>query len=263
MKAFLLALQFLTCLPVSLKTAPGPAEWGRSVLAYPLVGLLIGLLLAGMQGLIGHADPLLQAALLTAVWALLTGGLHLDGLADSADAWVGGHGDRERTLAIMKDPRSGPAGVSTLMLTLLLKFAALAALLKAGAYDPAQAGFMACSGPGSPCGAWTVLLLAPLLGRSALVALLLATPYVRPGGMGSALAAHLPRAAALLALLLAAAGVFSAGKPGWLALAAALAAGLLLRWLMMRRLGGATGDTLGAAVELTEAAVLVTLALAL
>ena len=112
-------------------------------------------------------------------------------------------------------------------------------------------------------GAWTMLLLAPLLGRSALVALLLATPYVRPGGMGSALAAHLPRAAALLALFLAAAGVLSAGKPGWLALAAALAAGLLLRWLMMRRLGGATGDTLGAAVELTEAAVLVTLALAL
>lgn len=265
MKAFLLALQFLTCLPVSLKAAPGPADWGRSVLAYPLIGLLIGLLLAGLQRLAVHADPLLQAALLTAAWTLVTGGLHLDGLADSADAWVGGHGDRERTLAIMKDPRSGPAGVSTLMLTLLLKFAALAALLKAGAYDPAQTGFMACSGSESPCGsgAWTVLLLAPLLGRSALVALLLTTPYVRPGGMGSALAAHLPRAAALLALLLAAAGVLSVGKPGWLALAAALAAGLLLRWLMMRRLGGATGDTLGAAVELTEAAVLVTLALAL
>ncbi|PWB51673.1 MAG: adenosylcobinamide-GDP ribazoletransferase [Nitrosomonadales bacterium] len=242
MKAFLLALQFLTCLPVSLKAAPGPAEWGRSVLAYPLIGLLIGLVLMGLQRLLGHADPLLQAALLTTAWALITGGLHLDGLADSADAWVGGHGDRVRTLAIMKDPRSGPAAVSTLMLTLLLKFAALAALLKAEA--------------------WPALLLAPLLGRSALVALLLTTPYVRPGGMGSALASHLPRIAALLALLLAAAGVLSAGKPGWLALAAALAAWLLLRWLMVRRLGGTTGDTLGAAVELTETAVLLALALA-
>jgi adenosylcobinamide-GDP ribazoletransferase len=244
MKVFLLALQFLTCLPVSLKTAPTPADWGRSVLAYPLIGLLIGLMLAGLQRLLGHADPLLQAALLTAAWALITGGLHLDGLADSADAWVGGHGDRERTLAIMKDPRSGPAGVSTLVLTLLLKFAALAALLKAG--------------PGSP---WPALLFAPLLGRSALVALLLTTPYVRPGGMGSALAAQLPRAAALLMLLMAAAGALFAGKRGWLALSVALASWWLLRWLMVRRLGGATGDTLGAAVELTEVAVVVALAL--
>ena len=243
MKAFLLALQFLTCLPVSLKAAPGPADWGRSALAYPLVGLLIGLLLAGLQQLVGHADPLLQAALLTATWALITGGLHLDGLADSADAWVGGHGDRERTLAIMKDPRSGPAAVSTLVLALLLKFVALAALVKAGA--------------------WLALLLAPVLGRSALVALLLSTPYVRPGGMGSAMSAHLPRAAAVLALLLVAAGALVAGKAGALALAVAAVTWLGLRWMMVRRLGGMTGDTLGAAVELTEVAVLVALALSL
>lgn len=243
MKAFLLALQFLTCLPISLKAAPGPADWGRSALAYPLVGLLIGLLLAGLQQLVGHADPLLQAALLTATWALITGGLHLDGLADSADAWVGGHGDRERTMTIMKDPRSGPAAVSTLVLVLLLKFVALAALVKAGA--------------------WPVLLLAPVLGRSALVALLLSTPYVRAGGMGSAISAHLPRAAAVLALLLVAAGALVAGMAGALALAAAAVAWLGLRWMMMRRLGGMTGDTLGAAVELTEIAVLIALALEL
>ncbi|MDP3416171.1 adenosylcobinamide-GDP ribazoletransferase [Falsiroseomonas sp.] len=243
MKAFLLALQFLTCLPVFLKAAPNPADWGRSALAYPLVGLFIGLLLAGLQRLVGHADPLLQAALLTATWALITGGLHLDGLADSADAWVGGHGDRERTLAIMKDPRSGPAAVSTLVLVLLLKFVALAGLVKAGA--------------------WPVLLLAPVLGRSALVALLLSTPYVRPGGMGSAISAHLPRAAAVLALLLVAAAGLLAGKAGALALAVAAAAWLVLRWMMMRRLNGMTGDTLGAAVELTEVAVLVALALSL
>lgn len=243
MKAFLLALQFLTCLPLALRSAPGPADWGRSALAYPLIGLLIGLLLAGLQQLVGHADPLLQAALLTMVWALITGGLHLDGLADSADAWVGGHGDRERTLAIMKDPRSGPAAVSTVVLTLLLKFVALAVLIKADV--------------------WPALLLAPVLGRSVLVALLLSTPYVRPGGMGSAISAHLPRAAAVLALLLVAAGGLLAGKAGAQALAVAVAAGLALRWIMMRRLGGMTGDTLGAAVELTEVAVLVALALGL
>lgn len=243
MKAFLLALQFLTCIPFSLRYAPSPADWGRSAVVYPVIGLLIGLLLAGLQQLFDHADPLLQAALLTAIWALITGGLHLDGLADSADAWVGGHGDLERTLAIMKDPRSGPAAVSTVVLTLLLKFVALAVLIKAGA--------------------WPALLLAPMLGRSALVALLLSTPYVRPDGMGAAISAHLPRVAAILALLMVVAGGLLAGKTGALALAVAVAAWLLLRWIMMRRLGGMTGDTLGAAVELIEVMVLVVLALGL
>ena len=242
MKALLLALQFLTCIPVALRFEPQPADWGRSALAYPLIGLLIGLLLAGLQRLVGHADPLLQAALLAITWTLLTGGLHLDGLADSADAWVGGRGDRERTLAIMKDPRSGPAGVSAIVLALLLKFAALAALAKAGA--------------------WPALLLAPMLGRSALLALLLITPYVRPGGLGSALSAHLPRAAAGLILAVAlAASLFLAGRQGGFALAGAAIAWLALRQMMMHRLGGMTGDTMGAAVELTEVAVLVACAL--
>jgi adenosylcobinamide-GDP ribazoletransferase len=241
MKAFLLALQFLTRIPLRLRFAPEPADWGRSALAYPLVGLLIGLLLAGLQRLVGHADPLLQAALLTAAWALVTGGLHLDGLADSADAWVGGHGDRQRTLDIMKDPRSGPAGISAIVLVLLLKFAALAALVKAPA--------------------WQALLLAPLLGRSALVGLMLATPCARPGGMGATPAEHLPRRSAVLILLAVAAGVSFGGISGLAALLAAAAGWVVLRRMMLRRLGGMTGDTLGASVELIEVAVLVILAL--
>ncbi|NCS66222.1 MAG: adenosylcobinamide-GDP ribazoletransferase [Hydrogenophilales bacterium CG03_land_8_20_14_0_80_62_28] len=240
MKALLLALQFLTSIPVNLRAEPRPADWGRSALAYPLIGLLIGLLLAALQRLLGHADGLLQAALLTAAWALITGGLHLDGLADSADAWVGGCGDRERTLAIMKDPRSGPAGVAAIVLVLLVKFAALAALVKTGA--------------------WPTLLLAPLLGRSALVALLLTTPYVRPGGLGAAISACLPRpSAALILSLVIGAVLLLAGRLAALALAGAALAWLALRWMMMRRLGGMTGDTLGAAVELTELATLIVL----
>lgn len=146
-------------------------------------------------------------------------------------------------MAIMKDPRSGPAAVSTVTLTLLLKFAALAALVKTGV--------------------WPVLLLAPVLGRSVLVMLLLTTPYVRPGGMGSAIVEYLPRAAAVLVLLMVAAFGLLAGKVGVLALAVAVVTWFVLRWMMMRRLGGMTGDTLGAAVELTEVAVLVVLALGL
>jgi adenosylcobinamide-GDP ribazoletransferase len=121
------------------------------------------------------APLLLHAALLLTVWVLLSGALHLDGLADSADAWLGGFGDRERTLTIMKDPRSGPIAVVTLVLVLLLKFAALLALIE-------QQHALA-------------LIIVPLLGRSALLGLFLTTPYVRAGGLGQALADHLPRSA--------------------------------------------------------------------
>ncbi len=235
MKPLLLAIQFLTRLPTPQLSHLTPQDWGRSALAYPLVGLLIGALLAALQLLLGQNDPLLQAALLLSVWVLLTGGLHLDGLADTADAWVGGHGDRQRTLDIMKDPRSGPAAISAMFLVLLLKLAALAALLKSSA--------------------WPVLLLAPMLGRAALLALLLTTPYARAGGMGAAIAEHLPRKATLTLLLLVLVGVGFMPE-GWKALLAVFLVVFLLRRAFLARLGGVTGDTLGATVELTEVAVL-------
>mgnify|MGYP002870254812 FL=1 len=120
MQPFLIALQFLTCLPVRLRSMPEPQQIGRSLLYYPLVGLLLGALLCLFGIALGNAAAPLNAALLLAAWVWLTGALHLDGLADSADAWVGGFGDRERTLAIMKDPRSGPVAVAVLVLLLLV-----------------------------------------------------------------------------------------------------------------------------------------------
>lgn len=239
MKPLFLALQFLTRLPTPSLNNLTPRDWGRSALAYPLVGLLLGLILAMLQFIVGASEPLLQAALLLTAWVLLTGGLHLDGLADSADAWVGGHGDRERTLEIMKDPRSGPAAIAAVVLVLLLKFAALAALFQSHA--------------------WTALLLAPLLGRTALLGMLLSTPYVRSGGLGAALAGHLPRQAGYMLLLATALGVCFVAD-GWKALLAVLVVGWLLRRAFLARLGGVTGDTLGATVELAEAAALLALA---
>jgi adenosylcobinamide-GDP ribazoletransferase len=176
MQPFLIALQFLTCLPVRLRGMPEPQQIGRSLLYYPLVGLLLGGMLCLLGMALGNAAPPLKAALLLAAWVWLTGALHLDGLADSADAWLGGFGDRERTLAIMKDPCSGPVAVAVLVLVLLLKFVALWTLLEQG--NP-----------------W-VLLAVPLLGRSAMLGLFLTTPYVRPGGLGQALAEHMPRSEA-------------------------------------------------------------------
>ena len=236
-QAFLTALQFLTRLPVRLPGVPAAAVQGRSLLYYPLVGLLLGLLLLIPAGLFG-ATPSVAAALVLAVWVVVTGGLHLDGLADSADAWIGGHGDRERSLAIMKDPASGPMGVAALVLVLLLKFAALEALLDSGNHG--------------------ALVLAPMLGRAGALALFLSTPYVRPGGLGQALADHLPRREAGHVLVLA--GLLAVILEGGTAFVMLLAAGALgwgLRALMLRRLGGTTGDTAGVLIELVEAAALV------
>lgn len=243
MLPFWIALQFLSSLPVRLSGMPEPREMGRSLLCYPLVGLLFGLLLWLASHLLQGAPAPLHAALLSTLWVLLSGALHLDGLADSADAWLGGFGDRERTLKIMKDPRSGPIAVVTLVLVLLLKFCALWVLVERGA--------------------GALLVLAPVVGRAAMLGLFLGTPYVRPGGLGQALAEHLPHQAAgwvllgslLLCLLL---GGWSAIWP----MALALGVFLWLRRLMCQRLGGTTGDTAGAMLELLELTVVLGLALA-
>ena len=243
MQSFLIALQFLTSLPVRLDRMPEPQAVGRSLLYYPLVGLLLGAMLWLVGAVFENASAPLLAALLLTGWVALTGGLHLDGLADSADAWLGGFGDRERTLTIMKDPRSGPIAVVVLVLLLLLKFVALWTLL---ATDQRLA-----------------LLLAPLLGRSALLGLFLTTPYVRPGGLGQVLAEQMPRDTSRIALGGVVLVCLALGSSGWLALAATVGVGWLSRRAMCRRIGGTTGDTAGALLELVECAVLVVLALGL
>jgi adenosylcobinamide-GDP ribazoletransferase len=243
MQPFLIALQFLTRLPVRLEGMPAPETVGRSFLHYPSVGLLLGIILWLVGVAVDGAAVPLQAALLLTIWVLLTGGLHLDGLADSADAWAGGFGDRERTLAIMKDPRSGPIAVVTLVLVLLLKFVALWALLAEGQR--------------------LALLLVPILGRAALLGLFMTVRYVRPGGLGQALAEHLPRASARVVLILVTLLCLMLGSSGWLALAVTIGIGYFVRRAMSRRIGGTTGDTAGALLELVECGVLVALALQL
>lgn len=237
-RGLLVALQFLTRLPLRIEPAPTPAELGRSLLWYPLVGALLGLLL--VVAVIPELPVPLHAALLLGLWVAASGALHLDGLADCADAWVGGHGNRERTLAIMKDTHAGSMAVVAIVVVLLIKFAALLALLEHGA-------------------GWT-LWLAPLLARTAMPALFATTPYVRSQGLGSALAAHLPRPAVWIVVSLALASAVAAGLAGLFAALCAVAAFALLRRIFVRRLGGFTGDCAGAIVELVELTVLVALA---
>lgn len=239
MLPFWIALQFLSSLPIRLPGMPQPQELGRSLLFYPLVGLLFGLLLWALNSVLTGTPLMLHAALLLTAWVLLSGGLHLDGLADSADAWLGGFGDRERTLTIMKDPRSGPIAVVTLVLVLLLKFCALLALIEQQHT--------------------AVLLIVPLIGRSALLAVFLTTPYVRPGGLGQALADHLPRKAGWWVLGVSA--LASVALAGFWVMVLAASGFVWLRRVMIKRLGGTTGDTAGALLELLEVLVLVGVAL--
>ncbi len=236
--AFWVALGFLTCLPVPRGLPYGGPTAGRSVVMYPLAGLVIGALCGLGAVVFDGVGEGLRAAIVLTLWVTLTGGLHLDGLADWADAWAAGRWDRAKSLAVLEDPHAGAMAIVALVLVLLVKFAALAEVLGGQAYAP--------------------LILAPVLGRTAVTLVLLTTPYVRMGGLGSELVAHLPRRAAIASAGVA--FVVCAFGLGVVAAAGALATVYMLRAIMIAHLGGCTGDTLGATVEVVEAVILVTVA---
>lgn len=236
--AFRCALQFLSWLPVGRSTAPSKQTLGQSVAWYPLVGLLLGLILGLLgYGFSGIFNSMISAALLLTAWVWLTGALHLDGLADSADAWLGGLGSKARTLKIMKDPTSGPIAITTLVLILLIKFGCLQALLSAGHI-------------------WAPLW-ALVFARSNAVLLLIHTPYVREQGLGTALHSYLSREACYLVIaFLALVSVLALSWASLVAISCALISLYALRHFMLKRLEGCTGDTIGALIELSETAIL-------
>ena len=241
LSGFKVALAFLTTLPVPGGLDYCPEVQGASLISYPVVGLLLGGLLAAAAFWVPLPHYLL-AGVIVALWVGLTGGLHLDGLADCADAWMGGLGNRERTLELLKDPLSGSMAVIALVLVLLLKTLGIAAILDAGAVS--------------------LLLTVPLLSRAGLLALFLSTPYVRKEGLGRVLADHFSRTSArwmsgLTVLVVAVALPIALG----LLLLATIALVLfLVRRAACARLGGFTGDVAGALVELSEVALLLVLA---
>ncbi|MBF0157772.1 MAG: adenosylcobinamide-GDP ribazoletransferase [Magnetococcales bacterium] len=244
-RSFFIALGLLTRIPIPReKIPPTPREMGASVPLYPLVGLLLGGILGSFSSLWPGSMADTGAFLVLLFWVLLTGGLHLDGLADTADAWVGGMGSREKTLAIMTDPRSGPVAVVAVALVLLGKFAAIRSLILTGA-------------PGLAIG------VALLLARLNLLLLMLTLPYVRPGGMAAQATAALPkRSGWFMAVVTLLAVISLKNSSGFLALTAGVGLFLVLGWRFRQRLGGVTGDTLGAACEITELGTLLTWAIA-
>ncbi len=243
LRPFIIALQLLTRLPTPRIKDVYDSEVGYSIVYYPWVGLLIGIILVVVMKLLEEifsADII--AVLLLVIWVLTTGGLHIDGLADSADAWIGGYGDREKTLAIMKQPTSGPIAVAAVVLVLLAKYIALTELI-------ATASVLA-------------IAIVPLVARAAAVLLFLTTDYIRRGGIGEKTKYHLPVGAAYLQCVVTLALVlFLAGGKGITLIVAVLITWFYLRWSMQRRLGGMTGDTTGALIEIIEVVSLVVLTL--
>jgi len=245
MKSFRLALGFLTIVPARVG-ATQPGDLGRAAAWFPVVGLLLGIVLSLGQWLLQRLfPPLLAGGLVVALWAALTGGLHLDGLADCGDGLLASAAPARR-LEIMRDSRMGAFGGLALAMFLILKVLAAGALgslpllawLPGGAWLPAGPLVVA-----AVCARW---LLLPM-GRQ---------PGARPGGLGADFALGLQPggliAAGALLVLVTALG-------GWQALAA-VAAAHVVAWLIWqvarRRLGGVTGDILGLTVELSELAVL-------
>jgi adenosylcobinamide-GDP ribazoletransferase len=242
MGGFLAAVEFLTVFTIRRHPVYRADELSRARAWYGVVGALVGGVLALAGWLLALAlPPLAAAGPLLLLWAGLSRFLHLDGVADTADALVHDTG-RERALAIMKDNRIGAFGLGAVALVLLSKFGALASL--------------------PPERLWPALIAAPALGRAAAAGLSAALPPARPGsGLGAAAGQGSAgwALAGPAAVALAAAGAFCGVAGLWAALAA-LAAAAVLGWWYVRRLGGVTGDCLGAAVEACEAAALVTLA---
>ncbi|MHA3048600.1 adenosylcobinamide-GDP ribazoletransferase [Acinetobacter sp. ANC 4641] len=245
MMPFWIALQFLTIFPIQLKQLPSPRQNAYSLAFYPVIGLLLGGLIFGLAWGLNyiHLPVLLSASLILTVWVIITGGLHLDGLADTADAWVGGYGDRERTLTIMKDPQCGPIGVLSLVLSLLLKFSSIYVILQTQHLYG--------------------LVMIPALGRLTALFLFLTCDYVRAHGLGSSFLQDLPRKFLWFILLIC---LFACSSFGWVGLVVTTVFCSCLGYLrhvFVRRLGGITGDTVGASIEISECVSLLSLAILL
>ena len=245
-RALACAMQFLTRIPLATRTLFDNKDYANSLAWYPVIGLILGGLvwLSGVT-LAGLSSTSLAAPLVVAVWVLLTGALHLDGVADCADAWVGGFSDREKTFQIIKDPRSGPIAVVVLVLVLLVKWAALEVLL------------------GSEH--WWIIWLIPLLARGAMPYIFWRLDYVSSSGLGSAFVEGLSRQRIVISLLFVVviAVLSLTAQLEILVLFVVVSLLIYLWWkrASYQKLGGFNGDCAGALVEFLELGLLLGLAI--
>jgi adenosylcobinamide-GDP ribazoletransferase len=235
----LTALGFLSIIPITTRDVDEQGAFAAALFYFPLVGLLLGGLAAVfflvLQPIL---PPLVIGALLAVLLSLLSGFIHLDGLADSADGFFSGT-PRERCLEIMRDSRIGVMGSAAICSLLVIKVAALASI---------DGGQMVAA-----------LLVAATGGRVGIVCMMALLPYARSGsGLGRLFYGGATRQAAVVSILLLAMLVLvSAGHRFMAIFSTAAALLLLVAALCRKKIGGATGDTLGATCEMMEAAILI------
>ncbi|HEY3307786.1 MAG TPA: adenosylcobinamide-GDP ribazoletransferase [Desulfuromonadaceae bacterium] len=238
MRLLVIALQFLTIIPLPFNVRCEKEELGRSLAVFPLAGLAIGAVLVAINWLISPwlGRPLTDALLITAL-AAVTGALHLDGLADVCDA-IAARGSRERFLEVMKDSHIGAVGAVGLVLGLLLKWQALVAV---------------------PIGdKWQALLLFPVLARFSQVQSISFAKNARQDGLGSAFISSAGLAQLLIAgsLSLMAAWLLM-GATGLAVFLISIVFTWLLKIWFHHKIGGITGDVIGCINELNEIQVLI------
>lgn len=241
------AFGFFTRLPVG--SAPLPPTFRGVVVWMPVVGLIVGALVGLATGLAALCLPApLCGVIGCLVWVIVTGGLHLDGVADCGDGLIG-ETPPARRLEIMKDSRLGTFGGASLFFILALKATALYAL--AASFTPGRSNIVALT--------WACCMAAAL-GRC-MVFVAMRRPSARPGGLGEALRDGVTGRHELIALAI---GLIISALNGWRGLGA-LAASLFVAWFFLsavqKRLGGVTGDVFGCLVEMVECTVLLVLCL--
>lgn len=239
MKKFLAAVGFLTALPVKGAETSSAGTLGESVPYFVPVGVALGLVLAGLDhALLAFLQPLPAAVLTVMAMAAVSGALHMDGLADTADGFLSG-APADRALEIMRDSRTGPMGALVMFSVFALKVTALASV--------------------APPSRWIAVFLAVLAGRCAMVVALSLAPYARKsGGLGTAFTGSASMPTALWGALfpLAAGLCFWPGGVGvW---TVAIVTTFYFIHYCMGRIGGMTGDTYGALCEIVEAVSLLT-----
>jgi adenosylcobinamide-GDP ribazoletransferase len=239
--SFLAAFQFLTSIPVSLKRELSPAQLGRATAWFPVVGLIIGGLLALLNWLLGFILPssVINALLIVAL-VMVTGALHLDGFADTCDG-LAGHKPVEERWQVMRDSRTGAFGVVGIVLLLLTKYVSLNKI-------PAE---------------WLLptLVFMPAVSRGAMVYAIFAFPYARPEGLGTAYkaATRWPQltAATIITIAVAAALFPLFSFTGFLLICGVWVITTLFTFYLKHKFAGLTGDTYGAINEVAEVTALI------
>jgi len=235
MRSLRIAVGLMTTLPVKLPENWSAGDSGRASVWYPFVGLVVGAITwLAWNGAILVFPPWVAGVATLVVWVVVTGGLHLDGLADCCDGLLAST-SVERRLEIMKDPHVGAFGMIGLVLVLLLKAAALGSL--------------------TPVSSLGILLAATLARWCILPAGLL--PLARPSGMGADFALGFRGSYIIWGAIPPLAIAILSGVHGVLSVLAGLGAGALTLWLAKSRIGGVTGDVFGMVVEIVETIVLI------